>query len=266
MLNRTRNYDLISINILSILLIIVISFIHNMPLRIIVGLPFILFFPGYTFIAATFTKSNSLNNFTRIALSFAFSIVISSLIGIILNYAWNIGLYPTLTSLAIFVFLISVIAWCRRSRTPNAFSLNIRLPHFNPASYFLSLLVLIAIGSLAFTMGFPKTGEKFTEFYILGLDGKADNYPRELAVDEQGGIIVGIINREHADNVSYCIEAKVGNESIGISNPIILNNNEKWEQPVELRLWEAGTNQKVEFVLYKGDIPYRELHLWLNVY
>ena len=32
----------------------------------------------------------------------------------------------------------------------------------------------------------PKEGEKFTEFYILGPNGTASDYPTELKVGEEG--------------------------------------------------------------------------------
>ncbi len=46
-------------------------------------------------------------------------------------------------------------------------------------------------------------GERFTEFYILGLEGKADNYPDELTVGEEGRVILGIVNHEHEDGLTY---------------------------------------------------------------
>lgn len=258
-----KYYDLLAINILSVLLIILIATIHSTPLRIILGLPFVLFAPGYVFVSAIFVKAGSLSLFERIALGFGFSIVASSLFGLALNYMpWGITLCSITATLAIFITLASAIICYRRSREPDSFLP--RLPHIK-TSPLLLLAVLVAVGSLAFTIGFPKSEEKFTEFYILGLNGKADSYPHELAVDEQGGIIVGIINREHIGNISYYLEVKVSNESIGISNPIILNNDEKWEQPVSFRLWQIGDNQKVAFILYKESKPYEECHLWLNV-
>lgn len=132
--------------------------------------------------------------------------------------------------------------------------------------FILVLVLIIAIGSLIYTCVFPKQGEKFTEFYILGPDGKADSYPQQLAIDEPGTVIVGIINREHVGNISYYTEVKVGNESIGTSNLIMLNNDEQWEQPVGFRLWQIGNSQKVEFILYKNNSPYKECYLWVNVH
>jgi len=131
--------------------------------------------------------------------------------------------------------------------------------------FVLALVLAITIGSLIYTGAFPIHGEKFTEFYILGSDGKADNYPQELAVDEQGTVIVGIVNREYG-NASYFIDVEVDSKSIGISSTVVLNNDEQWEQPVVFRLWQAGNSQKVEFVLYKDNSPYKECYLWVNVH
>jgi len=38
--------------------------------------------------------------------------------------------------------------------------------------------------------------EPFTEFYILGPEGKADNYPTDYVLGENGTVIVGIVNHE----------------------------------------------------------------------
>ena len=79
-------------------------------LRVILGLPFILFIPGYILIFALFPnkkKDRGIDIIERIALSFGLSIAIVPLIGLGLNYtSWGIRLEPIL--LSIFIFIIGV--------------------------------------------------------------------------------------------------------------------------------------------------------------
>jgi uncharacterized membrane protein len=58
-------------------------------------------------------------------------------------------------------------------------------------SIILVLAIVGALGMLGYAIASPKAGEKFTEFYILGLDGKAIDYPEELIVGEEGKVKVG---------------------------------------------------------------------------
>ena len=113
---RLQN-ELLLVNILAILLIIFITFFPANVLRIILGLPFVLFFPGYILIAALFPKRNALDSIERVALSFGLSIAVVPLIGLILNYTpWGIRLEPILISITIFILATSLIAWYRRRR------------------------------------------------------------------------------------------------------------------------------------------------------
>ncbi len=48
--------ELLPLNLLVIVLVAVIILFPSNILRIILGLPFLLFFPGYTLVAALFTK------------------------------------------------------------------------------------------------------------------------------------------------------------------------------------------------------------------
>lgn len=66
---KTRN-ELIPLNVLVLLLIVVIILLPSNSLRIALGLPFLLFFPGYTLVAALFPKRESLEAIERVALSF----------------------------------------------------------------------------------------------------------------------------------------------------------------------------------------------------
>ncbi|HCP60766.1 MAG TPA: hypothetical protein DIT43_04380 [Dehalococcoidia bacterium] len=133
-------------------------------------------------------------------------------------------------------------------------------------SVVLVVAILGALGTLGYVIAAPKVGERFTEFYILGMEGKAADYPRELAVGERAEVIVGIVNHED-EVVSYRVEVRiggVGNDELG---PVVLEYEQEWEGAVSFAPDKAGDNQKVEFVLYKGEEvePYLMLHLWIDV-
>jgi len=74
------------VNILTAILILIITFAPGTIFRIILGLPMVLFFPGYTLISALFPRKDSLSGVERLALSFGLSIAVVPLIGLILNY------------------------------------------------------------------------------------------------------------------------------------------------------------------------------------
>lgn len=87
---------------------------------------------------------------------------------------------------------MSVIAWVRRRRlTPReqfSIEFHLAMPSWSGSiwdrvlSTILVIAVLGIIGTLGYAIATPKVGKKFTEFYILGLEGKAENYPKELVV------------------------------------------------------------------------------------
>jgi len=129
------------------------------------------------------------------------------------------------------------------------------------------LLVMVAtIGAIVYLAVTPHIGERFTEFYVLGMDGKAEDYPREVKVGQEAQVILGMVNHEY-ENTSYDIEITTDglrNKEIG---PIVLANKEKWEKQVSFMPARVGGNQKVEFLLYKtGQVePYLSLRLWIDV-
>ena len=118
-LNFKTERDLLLINIFSALLIAVIAFFPNSPARIILGLPFILFFPGYILICALFPRRKDLDIIERLALSMGLSIAVTSLMGLMLNYTpFGIRLYPVMLSLFLFMLLMSAVAVYRRRNIP----------------------------------------------------------------------------------------------------------------------------------------------------
>lgn len=133
-------------------------------------------------------------------------------------------------------------------------------------SVVLVLAIICAIGALVYGMITPKAGEKFTEFYILSPVGKAEGYPQEVKIGQETTVVLGIVNHEY-ENTSYGIEITIDGLREKEIGPIVLANNEKWENEVSFTPTSVGENQKVEFLLYKtGQAePYLKLHLWIDV-
>lgn len=115
-------------------------------------------------------------------------------------------------------------------------------------------------------MAISEGGEKYTEFYILGSAGKAENYPTEIVLGEEARVIIGIVNREREDT-SYLVEVMIDKVTSVKIGPIMLADEEEWEKEVSFIPTRIGEDQKVEFALHRGEQvnPYLTLHLWLNV-
>jgi uncharacterized membrane protein len=208
-------------------LILSILLVPDFWLRVIIGLPFLLFFPGYALIAFLFPEKKSLGIIERMALSFGLSIAITPLIGFGLNYTpFGIRLESVLASVTLFNVALSVAAFWRRDRVQEPY-----LP-IDPKTLFestifnyrrekgidkvLTIVLAIAIVSsvvvLAYVVAFPREGEKFTEFYILGPGGKASDYPHNLTVGTNASMIVGIANHEQRQ-VHYFVQVWLVNAS-----------------------------------------------------
>ncbi|MGB3457863.1 MAG: DUF1616 domain-containing protein [Halobacteriota archaeon] len=115
--------DLALVIFLSLLCIpfVLIPPLSESPVRIILGLPFVLLLPGYALIAALFIRKDDLDGIERVALSFGLSIAISPLLGLGLNYTpFGIRLTPILIVLSVFTILLAMGAYVRRSGIPEA--------------------------------------------------------------------------------------------------------------------------------------------------
>ena len=115
-----------------------------------------------------------------------------------------------------------------------------------------AVLIVAAIAAIVWLAIVPEKGDRFSEFYILGADGKADDYPSDVKAGRAATVIVGIVNREH-EPVSYHVLVETDNTTIGQAGPIQLADGQKWEQPVNFTPKKAADNQTIEFFLYKND-------------
>lgn len=130
----------------------------------------------------------------------------------------------------------------------------------------LIFLLAFAVGMTFFAITTPKIGERFTEFYILGPGGKADNYPAALKYNSPTNIMVGAANHEYVP-VNYTVQVAL-DKKVLTDKWFMLNHNETWEKNITFVPDIEGRSLKLEFWLFKEDnftAPYRKLHLWVNV-
>jgi uncharacterized membrane protein len=163
-----------------------------------------------------------------------------------------------------------------------------------PLTRALNVILLIALIAAVFTTIFviimPKEGEKFTEFYILGKNGTAADYPTDLVGGYMEQVIIGIGNHEYR-NMTYVVEVwwttmtfnATTNTSLvsRMENldqfSVSLMHNETYQAPFRFIPSATGFNQ-LTFLLFMDAAPpgsltgydrinssYRNLHLWITV-
>lgn len=250
-------------------------------IRTIIGIPVVLFIPGYVLIATLFPRNNDLGAAERIALSFGLSIAIVPLLGLLLSFTFGIRLITILITLCIYTIILLFVAEYRRRTLPEDERFEIKFHNIydpiynylnspkNKLDKFLTIVlifsVIIAAGMIYYVITMPKIGEKFTEFYILNGTGKDGNYQTNIKLGENTTYLVGISNHEYGI-VNYKLQTVIDGK-VSTPKDIALNHNQKWEKNVSITLNKKGTNIKLEFWLFKENNltePYRKLHLWVN--
>jgi uncharacterized membrane protein len=128
------------------------------------------------------------------------------------------------------------------------------------------VLSIIVAGSMFAYAKATREKENFTTLYILGPDGKADNYPENFSTGDPIHIIAGIENFENARE-NYTLEIILDGNTVNTMQ-ITLDDKEKWEENLTIAPTQSKQGrQKLELDLYKGEperTPYRTVHLWVN--
>lgn len=356
---RKRPYDLYGVMGASVLLMMVLVLTPNTTvLRVILGLPFILFFPGYVLISALYpekqkvvtkedapfdreqgssdptgdsdtrkptkyerrqarrrrkeerertengmeeddeerVRTRGIDGLERAALSLGLSVAITPLIGLVLSftYDWdpqNLGLrlVPIFASQFLFIMILGGAAVWRRSRIPldKRFGITIDVSmqedHTTGDKVLTAgivIMMILSVSLLIYIIAVPRDGESFTEFYVLGISGIADDYPRYMHASTEKGIIIGITNHEHKAR-NYTLVGMIGdgadNDTIGSfdhisltadTNPsmaVLLGDGDTIEMFVNFTINEIG-HHKLRFYLFLDGEEYRSIHIWVKVF
>ena len=117
--------------------------------------------------------------------------------------------------------------------------------------------IIICAGLIVYLAVTPQPSERFSEFYLLGAQGKAADYPSQTVSGQPVSVIVGIINHE-GELSDYTVLIKENDAIIKSITVGKLKDGQKWEQPVEFSLNNAGDGRRVNFYLYTdgGAVPH----------
>lgn len=253
-------------------------------------------------------RSGGIDGIERLALSFGLSIAVVPLIGLALNYTpWGIRLDPIVISLVLFTLIMAAIAHYRRALLPEEERFVVpagemfkeareelfggdQTPLDRTLSIILVIAIIAAVATTIFVIVVPKEGEKFTEFYILGEEGMAADYPTRFFAGSPQHLTIGIGNHEYRD-INYWVETWAMNQEwIETTNTSVIHSMallDRFEVPVadntteeilyNFSISDQNAN-RLQFLLFNTTPPsdvvqgadrvnasYRDLHLWIDV-
>jgi uncharacterized membrane protein len=273
------NMDLLALALANLLLLLLVYLLPLEPARVALGALLVIFFPGYALVSALYPGRDGLDGVERMALGFGLSLALVPLLGLALHFSsWGIALTPTITALTLLTLALAGIAWWRRLAMPSRerFGGGWQLMRFLPLKGLgpvdlvirggLALLVLGAMGALAWKAqsAGPSTG--FTEFYVLGVGGVLEDYPTDLRVGQGQEYNVGVVNQEGAPT-AYTVRAYLGNFVVGSVGPLVLKDGERWDGRIVVTPLVEGHRQRLELRLFQDQEveAYHRVHLFVDV-
>ncbi len=260
--------------------------------RIILGIPLIIFIPGYSLVAVLWPDKGGISNLERIALSFGLSIVIVSILGLILNFLPSgIILSSILASIFLTQILLTILAYYQRNQLPDSDKFVLDMPALNnlwpedktEKTFVLVIVVILVLSScaLAYVLLTPSEGEKYTELYILDSNGTTENYPVNMTINDTATILVGIKCHEYRP-VNYRIVIGIENASTvndynnwtqtfsftstnSVGRDITLDHGWVFEENISFNIPNPGRYKVVWQLFIDGELSDYEVHLWVDV-
>lgn len=248
-------------------------------LRLILGFVDLLLLPGYLIHLIFFPRAEDIDLPERFALSFGLSIALIPILALILNYLpGQLSFNNVVISESAVILSSGVIAFLRRVRIPQNerfywifnFALKGWWVRQNRTTRLLwgllAFSLLLAIGAGLLSLASHTADSFFTEFYLLGDQGLAEDYPRNATVGVPITVNFGVTNREN-ETSHYTIEVSDQAQIIGKDSPFDLPIGRSYQGSISFTPTQAGASTPILFYLYRGDTikPYRTLRLWLNV-
>jgi uncharacterized membrane protein len=242
-------------------------------IRIPLGLIMALFAPGYAITAALIPRRVDLDRVARGALSIGLSVALIPALAVVLDtLPWGIRLWPIFITLSLWITTFSAVALVRRRNIESSGAVSVATRLEWPRLITVLLVVGVVIAGLVVLTSARSTWHA-TEFYVLGTEGRAENYPRQVTTTDEVTVTIGIVNGEPA-SAQYRIEVWVVDTLprrdrmlVTLVDPIRVSPGERHEQSLSWTMPWPGSDQRVELLLFanEGQQPLRQLELWMNV-
>jgi len=280
-IEKSIGLDLAAVMVLaSLLLVFALALPDGNILRIIFGVPFLLFLPGYSLVSALWVKHSELDPLERVGFSFGLSLALVTLVGLGINYTpWGITLLSVVLGVYVLIIFLNVITCFRRKQLNAEDRFTLRTEYILAKADTLKstdtiviviviIAIVIGVGLLSFIAMNPPS-EKYSELFILDSNGTTDNYPTDLDVNESASIIINVVCHEDEDTdyqVVVTLETQ-NNGNITLEElDFSLENKEKWENILNFSVNESGLF-RLNITLFKGneEDAYASNHLWIDV-
>jgi uncharacterized membrane protein len=201
------------------------------PIAVVLGLPLVLFWPGYAVVSALYPERDAFGEektggLERLTLSLGLSLATSPTVALVIDRTLlDIEPGPVFAVLAAITLGAVVAAALRRGALPPANryrppvgvqaarrAIHSRIAAGDGRPTVVAVIVVVALlvsaGALASLAANPRPGEQATEFYLLTQDGTGDyvaaGYPMTLDSRDSNSLVVGITNRDHR-TVNYTV-------------------------------------------------------------
>lgn len=259
------------------------------------GLPLVLFLPGYVLLAVFFPGADtehggpqrSLPVGERIALSFGMSIALLPLFFLVVeSVSTGAPLEAILGVISAFLVFGAILGIVRRLQLPRRrrFSLPVKRwfgdlnratvgaesPVDGILTIALLLTILLATSTLGFALMVPTDGETYSSFSLLAADGSgefvASDHPDELVQGEAQQFAVDVENK-HSEPITYTVVAELQAVETSGESVTVLGEEELERLQVSVGSGEeerithtitpstTGDDLRLQYYLYEGEAP-----------
>ncbi|MBI3160209.1 MAG: DUF1616 domain-containing protein [Chloroflexi bacterium] len=234
---------------------------------IAIALPAFFFAPGYFTLALVYPEAQKLPLGARLAASIGLSPLIVGVAALAHSYLFAAVLPQTASAIAITLMIAIAAVWRRRASQPTARQVHLIESDLSPWTFIRASLVGAVILALILAVWTSeRQTPQYTEFYLLGANGRASGYPEEIRLGEPLLLTIGVVNHEGGAR-GYSVVALQGEDAVGVLMPFEVADEERRELALSIDMLPESGTQRVEIWL-GGDgfeFPYRRLTIWLNV-